>query len=160
MNPTLSPFLAQNTTPAPGSPAPAVPGAPERLDIDPGAAPVETTTTTVDGTNTGTPVGPTRKQEDPGFFGGSFMWIMLLFLLAIYIMVMMGGRKEKKKAAAVQDRIKKNVRVQTVGGILGTVIDVRDNELVLKVDENSNTRIRLARTAVQTVLDDAEEVKK
>ena len=148
----LSPFLAQST-PAPPAPAP------PRVDIDPGAVPVDTGQTTTPGAP-GTPVG--TRTEDPGFFGGSFMWLMLLFLLAIYVMVMLGGRKDKKKQAAVQERIKKNVRVQTVGGILGTVLDVKDNEVVLKVDENSNTRIRLARTAIQTVLDDekSQEVTK
>ena len=46
----------------------------------------------------------------------------------------------------------KGSKVQTIGGILGTVVEVRDDELIVKVDENSNTRLRFAKSAVTTVL--------
>jgi preprotein translocase subunit YajC len=39
-----------------------------------------------------------------------------------------------------------------VGGIIGTVVDLTSTEMVLRVDESSNTRIRFARSAVQQVL--------
>jgi len=50
--------------------------------------------------------------------------------------------------------LKKGDKVQTAGGILGTVVEVRDSEVVVKVDENANTRLRFARSAIQAVLDD------
>ena len=42
----------------------------------------------------------------------------------------------------------KNDRVRTIGGILGTVVDVRGDEVTLKIDETNNTKIRISTSAV------------
>ena len=42
----------------------------------------------------------------------------------------------------------KNDRVRTIGGIIGTVIDVKDDEVVLKVDESNNTKIRVSASSI------------
>jgi preprotein translocase subunit YajC len=53
--------------------------------------------------------------------------------------------------------LKKNDRVRTIGGILGTVMDVRDDEIVLKIDEATNTKMRVIPAAIATVLSDKTE---
>jgi len=50
--------------------------------------------------------------------------------------------------------LKKNDRVRTIGGILGVVLDVRDDEIVLKIDEANNTKIRVIPSAIATVIGD------
>ena len=47
-----------------------------------------------------------------------------------------------------------NDRVVTIGGIHGTIVSTSSDsdDVTIKVDENSNTRIRITRTAIQTVL--------
>lgn len=84
---------------------------------------------------------------------GPQLWIWLLPLALIFIMFSMGGRKEKKKRAAMMKAMAKGDKVQTVGGILGTVVEIRDDEIIVKVDENANTRLRFARTAIQSILE-------
>jgi len=42
--------------------------------------------------------------------------------------------------------------VQTVGGVIGTVVELKSDEVVLKVDDSGHTRIRFARSAIQQVL--------
>jgi preprotein translocase subunit YajC len=57
-------------------------------------------------------------------------------------------------------QLKKGDRIQTIGGVLGTVVEARDTEVLVKVDESSNTKIRFARSAIHRVLeDDKAEVK-
>lgn len=85
------------------------------------------------------------------------MMLPLVFGLIIFMMItsMLSGRKEKKKRASMLEALKKRDRVQTYGGIIGTVVEMKDDELVLKVDEGSNTRIRFARSAIQQVIKSA-----
>ncbi len=90
-------------------------------------------------------------QQSP-LFGPSFLLIIGGLFVFMILTQMMGGRKEKKKRAEMLAGIKRHDKVQTVGGIIGTVAEVRDDELVLRVDESSNTKIRFARSAVQQVL--------
>lgn len=84
--------------------------------------------------------------------GGS-MLIWLLPLALVFFMLSMGGRKEKKKHAKLMAALSKGDKVKTVGGILGTIVEVRDDEVVVKVDENANTRLHFARSAIQAILE-------
>ena len=59
------------------------------------------------------------------------------------------------------DNMKRGDRIQTIGGILGTVVEVREGEVVVKVDESNNTKIKFSRSAIQRVVteEDKAEVK-
>jgi preprotein translocase subunit YajC len=81
--------------------------------------------------------------------------VPLVLVLVIFWWVMSRGRsKERRRYEQMLAALKKNDRVQTIGGLIGTVVDVRDNVVVLKVDEASNTKIHFNRTAIKEVLHD------
>ncbi|MFP4143564.1 MAG: preprotein translocase subunit YajC [Phycisphaeraceae bacterium] len=87
-----------------------------------------------------------------GLLGGMLPFILIL---GVFMVIMFAGqRREKKKRQQMMSSMKKGDRVQTIGGIIGTIVEVRDNELLVKVDETSNTRLRFARSAVQSVLEE------
>ena len=48
--------------------------------------------------------------------------------------------------------LRRNDKVRTIGGIIGTVIDVKDDEITLKVDESNNTKIRVTPGAISKTL--------
>ncbi|TWT45310.1 preprotein translocase subunit YajC [Phycisphaerae bacterium RAS1] len=77
---------------------------------------------------------------------------LLLPIAIIWWFMLRGQRREKKKYQDMINTLKRNDRVQTIGGIIGTVVDVRDNEVTLKVDESSNVKIRFVRGAIKEVL--------
>jgi preprotein translocase subunit YajC len=82
--------------------------------------------------------------------------IPLILVIVVFWWVMSRGRtKERQRYDQMLSALKKNDRVQTIGGVLGVVVDVRDNEVVLKVDEASNVKMRFNRTAIKEVLRDA-----
>ncbi|MEZ6243465.1 MAG: preprotein translocase subunit YajC [Phycisphaerales bacterium] len=90
----------------------------------------------------------------PNPFGGSnFLLIGIFVIFGLLIFSQFSGaRKEKKHRAQMLSQLGKHDRVQTVGGIIGSVVEIKGDELTLRVDESSNTRIRVARSAVQQVL--------
>jgi preprotein translocase subunit YajC len=61
-------------------------------------------------------------------------------------------RRERQRFEDMLKNLKRNDRVQTIGGIIGTVVDAREDEVVLKVDETNNVKIRFARSAIKDVL--------
>ena len=123
------------------------PGAPDNTSQTSNAE-----TTGADGSQT--PVDPAANpdntQQSP--FGGMFIWLLLPVML-ILMFSMGGGRKEKKKHAAMMAALAKGDRIRTTGGILGTVLEVRDDEIVVKVDESNNTKMRFVRAAIATVVE-------
>jgi preprotein translocase subunit YajC len=80
------------------------------------------------------------------------MWASLLPLLLIfvvmYVLLLRGPRKQQQQQKLMVQSLKKNDRVRTIGGIFGTVIEVRGDEVILKVDESSNTKIRVSTSAI------------
>ena len=48
--------------------------------------------------------------------------------------------------------LKKNDRVMTIGGVVGTVVQVRDDEVVVKVDESANVKLTFIRGSIQKIL--------
>lgn len=44
--------------------------------------------------------------------------------------------------------LQKNDKIRTIGGIIGTVVDVKDDEITLKVDESNNIKIKIASSAI------------
>lgn len=82
----------------------------------------------------------------------------IALMLGLMVFMLLSARSQKKREQREKDemhsRMAKNDRVLTIGGIIGTVMSVRDNEVVLKVDETTNTKMTFLKTAVQRILAD------
>ena len=77
-----------------------------------------------------------------------------LIIVVMYLLLFRGPKKKQQQHQQMVASLKKNDRVRTIGGILGTVLDIRDDEIVLKIDEATNTKMRIVPSAVATVLGD------
>jgi preprotein translocase subunit YajC len=130
------------TTPEVGA-APAQPQTPVGV---PGAG-SGTTTAPAGGTTTAPAGGPGGPQQSP--LGGGFMLIMVAVLGVLMLSSVMAGRKDKKRRAELMSNIKKGDKVQMIGGIIGNVVELSEDEVVLKVEEG---RIRFHKSSVQGVL--------
>ena len=113
----------------------------------PVAAPVGQPTTPSTATQ-GLPATGGAPAAAPGGFG-PMMWLLPGMLLIMILFSTMAGRKEKKKRQELMNSLHKHDKVQMLGGIIGTVSEISDDEVVVNVEDG---RIRFARTAVQTIL--------
>jgi preprotein translocase subunit YajC len=97
------------------------------------------------------------QAENAGGPGGS-MWTQLLPFVAIAVLFwLLLIRPESKKRAEhtrMLDNLKKNDRVITAGGMFGTVVNVQKGaeDVVLRVDENTNTRVHVLRSSIARIL--------
>jgi preprotein translocase subunit YajC len=86
------------------------------------------------------------------------LWIGMLLFVGLYFFLMMrGNKREQQKKKDLLAGIKKNDRVMTIGGIIGTVVSVKENEVVVKVDETTNTKMTFRRGAIQQKLAEDEK---
>ena len=94
----------------------------------------------------------TSRPAGQGPDASSMLFPILIMGFIFYFLILRPQGQEKKKRAAMMSGIKKNDRVVTIGGILGTVLSVKDDEVTLKVDESSNTKITFTKSAIQRVM--------
>lgn len=107
----------------------------------------------------------TTAPAGGGGFGDLFHSPLLpvVVIFGIFMLFMSNSkRKQERQQKDMLSNMKRNDRVQTIGGILGTIVEVRDNEIVVKVDEGNNTKMKFVRSAIHRVIreeDKAEAVK-
>jgi len=108
----------------------------------------EQTTTTGQADPGGT--GETDGTGNRGFFGGgSQQFIFLgLMLVMMYLILFRGPRKKQQQHKQMMQALAKNDKVQTIGGIIGNVVDIKDDEITLKIDESNNTKMKILRSAI------------
>jgi preprotein translocase subunit YajC len=98
--------------------------------------------------------GNPAPQAAPQGDGGMWLFVALPVILLIMWFLMVNPQKKQeermKKMIASLDR---NDKVMTVGGIIATVhaIDKEQNEIVLKVDDANNVKMRFHLTAISTI---------
>ena len=84
----------------------------------------------------------------PGGMGGSV--IMLVAMLAIfYFMLIRPENKRKKEAEQMRSAVKKGDEIVTIGGIVGTVVDVKEKNIVLETGADQ-VRIEFEKWAISS----------
>lgn len=85
---------------------------------------------------------------------------MIAIGLLFYLFLIKPQRKEQVQREAMLSALKKNDKVVTIGGMIGSVANISADgqEVTLKVDDN--TRVRMIRSSIQRVMSaDAEPDK-
>jgi preprotein translocase subunit YajC len=92
----------------------------------------------------------------PGGGGGTLMFFLpfIIIMVLFYLLLMRPQKREQQKRQQMLTAIKKNDRVVTIGGIHGVVTNVQAeaDEVTLKVDEATNTKLRMNLSSVARVL--------
>ena len=86
-----------------------------------------------------------------------FIFIAGMFAIMYFLMIR-PQQKQLKEHRALLAGLKKGDMVVTQGGIIGRIFLVADKEVQLEIA--NNVKVRVLKTAVQTVLKDASETPK
>ena len=88
------------------------------------------------------------------------MPIILIAIIVMYAVMILPKRKQDKQRQQMLTNMKRGDEVQTIGGVIGKVVDPREDRVLVKVDESSNTKIWFSRTAIaRVVAEDAKDAK-
>jgi preprotein translocase subunit YajC len=101
--------------------------------------------------STGAPGGTSGPSgTPPQRLGGPYTSLLLMVLVfaVMYVLLLRGPRKQQQQQKQMVQSLKKNDRVRTIGGIYGTVMDVKGDEVILKIDETTNTKIHISTSAI------------
>jgi len=75
------------------------------------------------------------------------MWIMLaLIFVVMWFFMIRPQRKQQKELQNFRDSLKKGDKVVTIGGIYGTVAEIKEESVLIEVD--SNVKIRVSKQAL------------
>ena len=82
---------------------------------------------------------------------GTFFPLIIMFALMYFLMIR-PEKKRKKKEKEMLDALKRGDRICTIGGIYGTIMDIKDDTITLAVGRD-NLSMVVTRWAIRSVED-------
>ena len=85
------------------------------------------------------------------YYGGMFFPLIIMFALMYFFMIR-PEKKRKKKEQEMLAALKRGDRVCTIGGIYGTIMDIKDDTITLAVGRDNMSMV-VTRWAIRSVED-------
>ncbi len=90
--------------------------------------------------------------------GGLETIIMLVLMIAVfYFFAIRPQKKQEKETAEMRNSIVVGDEIITIGGIIGTVLIIKDDKMMIETG-NDRTKLTILKSAVRTVIRDDENV--
>ena len=95
---------------------------------------------------------------DAGAGMGSTLIMLVMMIAIFYFMLIRPENKRKKEAEQMRSAVKKGDKITTIGGIVGTVVDVKENRIVIETGADQ-VRIEFEKWAISSNETAAEAAK-
>ena len=86
--------------------------------------------------------------------GGNFMTLLVPFALMfaiMYFLILRPQRKKEKDRLDMIANVRKNDRIVTSGGVHGVVVSVKEKELLVRVDNDKDVKLKIDKSAVTSI---------
>lgn len=91
--------------------------------------------------------------------GGMSMIMMMVVMFAVlYFIMIRPENKRKKEADAMRSNVKVGDKITTIGGVMGTICQVKDDKIVIETSAD-RVRVEFAKWAISTNDTAAEKAK-
>ncbi len=100
------------------------------------------------------------QQTAQGSKGGGGLPLMILFglmFVIMYFLILRPQRKKERERKDMLSRVRKQDRVVTTGGIHGVVVSVKENELLVRVDDAKDIKLRIDKSAISALTEARDE---
>ena len=87
------------------------------------------------------------QAAQPAQGGGWSMWVMLLLIFVVmWVFMIRPQRKQQKELENFRNALQKGDKVVTIGGIFGTVAEIKEDSVLIEVD--NGVKIRVSKQAL------------
>ena len=84
----------------------------------------------------------------PASGSSASFWIMMILLFGVmWLFMIRPQRKQQKELEKFRSELKKGDKVVTIGGIYGTIDEIKDTTVLIKVD--GDVKLRVSKNAIQ-----------
>ncbi len=91
----------------------------------------------------------TAENPAGGLMQPSFILMMLVMVAVFYFFMIRPENKKKKEAEELRNSISTGDKITTIGGIVGTVVNVKEDKIVIETSADQ-VRMELCKWAVST----------
>ena len=95
-----------------------------------------------------------QPAAQQGSFWQQYSFVIMMVLIIVVMYFFMVRPQQKKEIVKWRESLKKGDKIVTVGGIYGTIAEVKDTFLLVEVD--NNVKLRVDKTSVVKDITDAQ----
>ncbi|MBL4848631.1 MAG: preprotein translocase subunit YajC [Planctomycetes bacterium] len=89
--------------------------------------------------------------ESAPFNPFSMMMIVMMFAF-LYLVVIRPQKKEADEKAKLMEALKRGDEVLTTGGMYGTVVNLKGEEVTLRIDDQTKAKVRFVKAAIARIV--------
>ncbi len=80
-----------------------------------------------------------------------FLPVMIIMFAVMYFLIIRPQKQKEKKRQELISNVRKQDRIVTVGGVHGVVTSVKENEIIARVDDSKDIKIKIDKSAITSV---------
>jgi len=80
-----------------------------------------------------------------------FLPLMVIMFAVMYFLIIRPQKQKEKKRQAMMANVRKQDRIITAGGVHGVVVSVKDSEVIVRVDDAKDVKIKIDKSALTSV---------
>ncbi len=80
-----------------------------------------------------------------------FLPLMIIMFAVMYFLIIRPQKQKEKKRLEMISNVRKQDRIVTAGGVHGVVVSVKDNEVIVRVDDAKDVKLKVDKSALTSV---------
>lgn len=88
------------------------------------------------------------KQGNPMM---QFLPLLIIMFAIMYFLIIRPQKQKEKKRLELISNVRKQDKIVTVGGVHGVVVSVKENEVLVRVDDAKDVKLRIDKSAITAV---------
>ncbi len=81
----------------------------------------------------------------------SMLPLMIIMFAVMYFLILRPQKQKEKKRQEMISNVRKQDRIVTAGGVHGVVTSVKENDIIVRIDDAKDVKIKIEKSAVTSV---------
>lgn len=81
----------------------------------------------------------------------SFLPLLIIMFAIMYFLIIRPQKTKEKKRLEMISNVRKQDRIVTTGGVHGVVTSVKENEVLIRVDDAKDVKLKIDKSAITSV---------
>ena len=88
------------------------------------------------------------KQGNPMM---QFLPLMVIMFAVMYFLIIRPQKQKEKKRLEMISNVRKQDKIVTAGGVHGVVVTVKEHDVIIRVDDAKDVKIKVEKSAITSV---------
>ncbi len=80
-----------------------------------------------------------------------FLPLMVIMFAVMYFLIIRPQKQKEKKRQEMMSNVRKQDRIITAGGVHGVVVSVKESEVIVRVDDAKDVKMKIDKSALTSV---------